>query len=454
MGYKKCTLEPTDENILKSIKEDMFGRSNDIKNFIEGLDMIESNVFISLDARWGEGKTFFVRQIETTLKYLYKKRFNLEEKKSDSNKKEINDAFSNSILRNIKLKKLCKPIYYNAWLYDCHKDPLIPLLSILIKESGRDISTKIDNNKIIEKLKSIVSSVSVSIPFLEFNFENLKNNLEGKDILEEIQTAEDIRETVKEIFNEIIVESTEKLVIFIDELDRCKPNFAIETLERIKHYFDDDRIIFVVSVNKEQLIHTISKYYGEQFDSTAYLNKFFDINMQLPKISDDFGEGNILKVEKDQYNLGNIVKELGEYYNLSLRDTIIFYQNVNIVAKNHINDNYINDNSISGCLLSIFVPIILVLEIVNQTTKTNFINGNSQEFYKLCENIESIRKIIFNFSKDSRYNDENFQNGYKKISEVYEMSFKNGLIYDGELEIPRNLKDICIRMCNGYNHSR
>ena len=55
-------------------------------------------------------------------------------------------------------------------------------------------------------------------------------------------------------------------------------------LERIKHYFDDDRIIFVVSVNKEQLIHTISNYYGTGFDSTGYLNKFFDLDAHLPEL--------------------------------------------------------------------------------------------------------------------------------------------------------------------------
>ena len=55
-----------------------------------------------------------------------------------------------------------------------------------------------------------------------------------------VQTEEEIRERVKGIFNDIIVERAQKLVIFIDELDRCRPSFAIEMLERIKHYFDDE----------------------------------------------------------------------------------------------------------------------------------------------------------------------------------------------------------------------
>lgn len=87
------------------------------------------------------------------------------------------------------------------------------------------------------------------------------------------------------LIKDIQEEKAEKLVIFIDELDRCKPSFAIEMLERIKHYFDDERIIFVVSLNKEQLIHTISNYYGSEFDATRYLNRFFDISVNLPEIS-------------------------------------------------------------------------------------------------------------------------------------------------------------------------
>ena len=67
---KRLTLEATDENILNSIKDNTYNRNSDVKDFIEALDTIEGNMFISLDARWGEGKTFYVRQIEKTLEYL------------------------------------------------------------------------------------------------------------------------------------------------------------------------------------------------------------------------------------------------------------------------------------------------------------------------------------------------------------------------------------------------
>ena len=67
---KKYVQEATDINVWTSLKEDTFDRGKDIREFIEGLELIEGNAFISLDAKWGDGKTFFVRQIEETLKYF------------------------------------------------------------------------------------------------------------------------------------------------------------------------------------------------------------------------------------------------------------------------------------------------------------------------------------------------------------------------------------------------
>ena len=67
---KKYVQEATDIDVWTSLKDNTFDRGKDIREFIEGLELIEGNAFISLDAKWGDGKTFFVRQIEETLKYF------------------------------------------------------------------------------------------------------------------------------------------------------------------------------------------------------------------------------------------------------------------------------------------------------------------------------------------------------------------------------------------------
>ena len=72
------------------------------------------------------------------------------------------------------------------------------------------------------------------------------------------------------------------LVVMIDELDRCRPSYAVELLETAKHLFDVDRIVFVLAVNREQLAHAVCALYGADFNAEGYLRRFFDEDFRLP----------------------------------------------------------------------------------------------------------------------------------------------------------------------------
>ncbi|MHB1185426.1 MAG: KAP family P-loop NTPase fold protein [Desulfobulbia bacterium] len=74
------------------------------------------------------------------------------------------------------------------------------------------------------------------------------------------------------------------IFIFVDELDRCRPNYAIELLENIKHLFGVKGVFFIVATASEQLCHSIKSIYGHEFDSSSYLKRFFDqtYTMQEP----------------------------------------------------------------------------------------------------------------------------------------------------------------------------
>ena len=71
-------------------------------------------------------------------------------------------------------------------------------------------------------------------------------------------------------------------MIFVDELDRCRPSYAIELLEVAKHLFAVDGLVVVFSVNRSQLAHSIRSVYGESFDAEDYLHRFFNLNYRLP----------------------------------------------------------------------------------------------------------------------------------------------------------------------------
>lgn len=445
---KKLAEEATTENVLNSIKENKYNRTQDIIDFIMALEQIEGNMFISLDAKWGAGKTFYVRQIEQSLNFLTRKAkgLNIEE--------DVETAFSkNQLLGTLELEHTYFPVYYNAWLYDNHSDPLMSLILIITKACECYCNENLNSNTLSDKIISLMDSFSFSIGGVQFgsNFGNVKEKFSGKDILSAVKTEEEIRDKVKEIFDSIITENVQKLVIFIDELDRCRPNFAIEMLERIKHYFDDDRIIFVASINREQLIHSISKYYGTNFDSTGYLDKFFDWNIYLPELDTSFGDR--LNFTGEQYFIENITKELSLYFQLTYREKLRYNQCISFA----ILSKYVSDHGGEKIVLSAFVSIITILNIKDETKKMRFLQGDSSVLDELFKNIKTLYRMACKFGKlDGQESEENFEIGYAKIKEVFDYAFGIGekRWYKGAIEISDNFKEICLRICSGLRISK
>ena len=95
----------------------------------------------------------------------------------------------------------------------------------------------------------------------------------------------ELYKAINTFLGELCFEQGNRLVVYVDELDRCKPTFAVKFLERIKHYFEHENITFVFSVNIAELTHTIQRYYGDGFDAGRYLNRFFDYTFHLPTVS-------------------------------------------------------------------------------------------------------------------------------------------------------------------------
>lgn len=99
-----------------------------------------------------------------------------------------------------------------------------------------------------------------------------------------IKKEETFTSSLKKLFRLILKNDTQRVVIFVDELDRCKPDFAVRLLESVKHYFRSPNIIFVFSINMDELQYVVKNYYGDGFDGYRYLDRFFDVRFQLPAI--------------------------------------------------------------------------------------------------------------------------------------------------------------------------
>ena len=437
-AMKKLTLEATDENVLESIRNDMMQRSKDVKDFLSMLDTIDNNAFISVDAMWGDGKTFFVRQVEMTMRYYNKVASNKEVTQEEK------DAFeNNNVLGNLKLEYTYLPIYFNSWLYDNHSNALISLLMVAIKQSEKYINAKIGTDK-----GDLITTIFDSLQFWKSsNWNNLYKIVQGKNILEDALLLESVRLKVKEIFNDILVEDGQKLVVFVDELDRCRPTFAVEILESIKHYFDDDRIIFVMSINKSQLIHTISKFYGNEFDSSLYLNKFFDVSIQLPKAETGRYFDSCGIMGEQSYYIKMIANDLQKVYSLSLRDTTRYLQKIDAINKK-------KGELFSGnwMVLIIFIPIVCILDIVNAEDKQDFLSGNG---FAIIENLasksEGMKRYLDKLNLKSDENQDSFSAGMAELKRIYEFGFSGGNVsgwYEGHLEISRDIANECLRICN------
>ena len=72
------------------------------------------------------------------------------------------------------------------------------------------------------------------------------------------------------------------LVFIVDELDRCRPPFAVNLLERVKHLFSVPGVVFVLVTNLDQMTKAIRGAYGPETDSHSYLEKFYDLRATLP----------------------------------------------------------------------------------------------------------------------------------------------------------------------------
>lgn len=364
---KSLELKPNKEILLETLEKNIIGRNTEIINFIRLLDSIKSNFSIAIDNDWGTGKTFFVKQVKMILDAYNEHSYDYEL----SNLERIKNVID---IKNINLHLA---VYYNAWENDNQKSPLLSLIYEIIKVA------KIDTNKtdiFINKEKIIKDGLSAIVK--HFSGIDIKELLkcvetEAKDIFKEIKGQKSIKEQVDNILNNLLLEHGERLVIFIDELDRCRPTFAVELLEQIKHYFDNDKITFVFSTNIKQLQYTIKKYYGEAFEAKRYLDKFFDLTISLNEINviEYFNFVNE-NSRGDMYDY--VCKEIVKEYNFTLRDVIKFVQINKICIENlrkTKNEYLYFDEKNIRYILTYVLPIMIGLKIKRYDQYEDFITG-------------------------------------------------------------------------------
>lgn len=357
---------PTDDVIVSCLANDVIGRNQDVVNFCSIIDSFKYSTIVSLDGSWGSGKTFFIKQAKMLLDGTCNPK-TLNDETLGGFKKAI-DANLN-IYSELSFKQKHSTVYYDAWANDDHTDPVLSIIYSVIKTEQVKLHVGKDRDFL-----HIVSSIAECVTgrSIDAFFEAIK----GEDFFEDLKKHESINELMQKFFDAAIGEECDRLVIFIDELDRCKPSFAVLLLERIKHFFNDDRLTFVFSLNRDQLQHTIRAFYGNEMNASKYLDKFFDLNIRIPEANRSKYLHKI-GFAKTTYIYDAVCYATIDTLNLELREITKYVQHLKITTYGEAHellpsrgDSYF----IQFCMIFI-VPILIGLQLVDQNRFSQFIFG-------------------------------------------------------------------------------
>ena len=232
----------------------------------------------AIEGKWGQGKTWLINKIEAKLKNVDISR--------DYTKEQYEKSKSEYFI-----------IHYNAWEKDYYEEPLLSILSTIVNELNKQLcvnnalkTVALDLGKeVLAQLETVLSAVSKKL--LHFDLVDFtKNTAKGikklreksKIILRTKNPNNDIENDIKNVISILSKLSKSVPIVFIvDELDRCIPNFAIKTLERLHHIFDNiPNSVTILAIHKEQLSRSIDKLYGKDA-SSQYLKKFIDFKIIL-----------------------------------------------------------------------------------------------------------------------------------------------------------------------------
>lgn len=400
---KRLDLDPTDENVRNSILNDSLERNKHIKTFYELLRYSEDIHTIAIDGAWGSGKTFFAKELCQVINNCAK------------------DNVENEIKKVIGIENpdtsICA-VYYDAWKNDNDLDPVV---SILL-EIADQLEEIIDISDIKKSLNSIIGEICKTVlnKYISLTLK-INASLQVDDPLKNYKESKTFEGKIKQVFNELTEEHCNKLIIFIDELDRCKPTYAVELLERIKHYFTDDRLIFVFTINSSQLQHSIKKCYGNEFDAYNYLDRFFDLRLNLPLIKRE-KIYEIVEINNDVPSC--VMKTIINYYSMEFRQISHYKLLCNVVNNKFLYKKEIGPFSAMDNMLSLYLaPLFIGVFLNNKNDYDSLITGNNSKlFSQLLSRVESIDDLWSDLNCFN--NEENKKSKMENASLLYEAIFK------------------------------
>ena len=192
----------------------------------------------------------------------------------------------------------------NAWHSDFQGDALLAIVSELLDNPAlKDTGTNTESIKeTAGKLCKFAMSIGNDVvqKFTGINVFKAGQHAEPKDTIASSELGlacfqlyherQEIFDELKSLLQRLASESDKTIVVIVDELDRCRPTYAVEFLEVIKHFFDIPGLVFVLGVDKRQLASSVKSLFGHELDFDEYYRKFAHRNVTLPVKSQDMTE--------------------------------------------------------------------------------------------------------------------------------------------------------------------
>ena len=240
---------------------DLLDRREPVEVFTRLITDVEGPCAVALDAAWGAGKTTFLKMWAQHLR---------------------NEGYP--------------VVEFNAWETDAAGDPFVALSTEItygLKNWGkRPVELKIQRTEKLAKQvlrRTLPGALRLGVSFVPVvgaELGHVASSWAGDALSGYAETRETVRQyrsSLEEMAAAHWKASEHKpIVVFIDELDRCRPSYAVELLETAKHIFSVEHMVFVLAVNRSELAHSVKALYGAGFGAAGYLRRFFDVDFRLP----------------------------------------------------------------------------------------------------------------------------------------------------------------------------
>lgn len=293
---------------------DLLNREGFVDNVIKVVNQlsdIKRGCCFAIEGGWGVGKTFVIEEIEEQLKLI-------QSEESNDDRYFV--------------------FHYNCWQHDYYEEPAVAIISAMIasiKDDEALLSKDIDNTikagygLVKEKFKEIAglyieNKIGINLISLAEQIKDNKDEMENaENEFDEMFNFSQTIEKVRKKLQEIAAERT--IVLFVDELDRCIPQYAIKVLERLHHIFYGlDNVVVIMAIDRKQLEHSVEEMFGAREDESSidiekYLKKFIDFSMVLDNgvINESYKEKYemyfnkfTMKHEEDAEEITNILSKL------------------------------------------------------------------------------------------------------------------------------------------------